>query len=121
MTHVFIKRSEATGERRHASVDTTAAFSASAGRPGEERYCVLMGLSLIASWGLSPALGPETGRLAECSWNRIRQARGYELQATVGESTRSDAEGAALLTRGDLDFIGFSGNNFPTRCVSFAA
>lgn len=29
--HVFIKRSEATGERRHASVDTTAVFSASAG------------------------------------------------------------------------------------------
>lgn len=29
--HVFIKRSEATRERRHASVDTTAQFSASAG------------------------------------------------------------------------------------------
>lgn len=28
---VFIKRFEATGERRHASVDTTAVFSASAG------------------------------------------------------------------------------------------
>lgn len=49
LTHVFIKRSEATGERRHASVDSTAVFSASAGRPGGERCCVLMGLSLIAS------------------------------------------------------------------------
>lgn len=61
-------------------------------RPGEERYRVLMGLSLIASWGLSPALGPKSGRLAQCSWNRIRQARGNELQPKGG-STRSDAEG----------------------------
>lgn len=38
-----------------------------------------------------------------------------------GRGVRSDVEGQELLTNGDLDFIGFSGDNLPKRYVSCAA